>query len=130
MEDSNAIRIMKRHLVLTRRIRSLDHRKDSVEFAEGRLFDYRDRIRELMQLQKESPVQIDGLQKLITVSLQILALKRQQFNLPVAQTGDRPEDELDEPGLGIPCPIPFGPFMMSGSGGRTVEESFEWNDAG
>jgi len=130
MEDSNVVRIMKRHLAITRRVRSLDHRRDSSEFAEGRLMDFRERIRELMQLQKESPEAIDGLQKLITVSLQILALKRKQFNLPVAQSGDVPGDDFDNPGLGIPCTIPFGPFKMSGSGGRTFEESFEWNDWG
>jgi hypothetical protein len=130
MEDSNAIRIMRRHLVITRRIRALDHRKGSVEFAEGRLWDYRDRIRELIALQTMADEPIDGLQKLITVSLQILALKRKQFNLPVVQTGDKPENDFDEPGLGVPCPIPFGPFSLQGSGGRTFKESAEWNDWG
>jgi hypothetical protein len=128
MDDSNATRIMRRHMVLTRRIRALDHRTDSAEFAEGRLWDYRDRIKELLRLQADSTDVIDGLQKLITVSLQILALKRKQFNLPVVQTGDGPEDDFDEPGLGVPCPIPFGPFSLRGSGGRTFKESAEWND--
>src|SRR5258708_2828702 len=128
MEDSNAVRTMRRHLVLTRRIRALDHRKDSAEFAEGRLWDYRDRIRELISLQLMAPEPIDGLQKLITVSLQILALKRKQFNLPVAQSSDNPQDYFDEPGTGIPCLIPNGPFVLRGSGGRTFMESYERND--
>ena len=130
MEDSNAIRMMRRHLILTRRIRALDHRRDTAEFAEGRLLDYAERIRELEKLQRETPEQIDGLQKLITVSRQILWLKRKQFNLPVAHSADNPDDDFEEPGLGVPSPIPFGPFSMCGSGGRTFEESFEWNDWG
>lgn len=130
MEDSNSIRIMRRHLVLTRRIRSLDHRKDSAEFAEGRLRDYAERIAELIRIQTRSAEPIEGLQKLILVSKQILDLKCQQFTLPIFHTGRTIDDDFEEPGTGVPCSIPFGPFSLKGSGGRTFEESFEWNDWG
>ena len=130
MEDSNAIRMMRRHLVLIRRIRALDYRRDTTEFAEGRLRDYAEHIAELIRLQIRTAEPIDGLQKLISVSKQVLDLKCTQFNLPAIHTGRTIDDDLEEPGLGVPCPIPFGPFSLKGSGGRTFEESFEWNDWG
>ena len=50
MEEPAWRQQVRKHLILTRRIRALDHRKDSAEFAEGRLQDYCARIQELQEL--------------------------------------------------------------------------------
>jgi hypothetical protein len=128
MEDSNPRRIMRRHLVLTKRIRALDHRRDSAEFAEGRLLDYAARIKELIRLRDESPEEISTLNGMIAVSLKILQLKRQEFNLPVVHGDDDPNNLLDEGGSGVPSPVQIGPFSLTGCGGRLFSESDECND--
>jgi hypothetical protein len=120
---------MRRHLSLTKRIRALDPHRDSAEFAEGRLVDYSEQIMELIRLRDDAPEDIATLQGLISVSMKLLVLKRQQFNLPVvhgSETSD--EDDLDTGGTGIPAPISFGPWLLSGSSGRLFSESAEWND--
>jgi len=129
LDDSNAKRVMRRHLVVTKRIRSLDPHRDSAEFAEGRLVDYSERIMELVRLRDEAPEDIATLQGLISVSMKLLVLKREQFNLPVVHGSEiSDEDNLDSGGTGMPAPITGGPWSLSGSGGRLFTESAEWND--
>jgi hypothetical protein len=113
---------------MTRRIRALDHRRDSAEFAEGRLRDYVARIRELVRLRDESPEQIATLRGAIEVSLRLIQLKFEQFNLPVVHGDENPLDGMQDGGASIPSPVHSGPLSRTGSGGRLFTESDEYND--
>src|SRR5438270_14045456 len=128
MDDSDARRILRRHLVVTRRIRALDPRKDSVEFAEGRLLDYSARIEELVNLREDAEDIISTLSGAISVSLKILKLKLAQFNLPVTHGHIFPGDDMESGGPAILIPVHSGPLSREGSGGRTFAESDERND--
>lgn len=126
MDDSDARRQMRRHLSLTRRIRALHPRNDSAEFAEGRLIDYAQRILDLKRLEDQTPDDIATLKGIISVSMKLLVLKRQQFNLPVVHSSEVGDDDLEDGGAGVP--ISSGPLFLSGSGGRLFTESEECND--
>lgn len=125
MEGVEIRAILQRHLRMTRRIREMSARKDSAEFAEGRLLDYEERIRQLEKLcdeSRDSP--IETLKGMIAVSYKVLALKRSEFNFPVPHDSSDP----DEATGGSPVPVPSKPFVLTGAGGRTFAESGEWND--
>ena len=129
MDEPNWKLQVRKHLVLTRRIRGLDPRKDSPEFAEGRLNDYAARVAGLLRLLDQVEDDQGILSGAIAVSLNVHRNKCGDFKLPVAAGGfDQDEDmpEMDEGGF--PVRVPRPPFTLSGSGARTFADSHEWND--
>ena len=120
---------MRRHLALTKRIRALDPKRDSAEIVEGKLVYYGERIMELIRIREQAPKDIATLNGLISVSMKLMVLKRQQFNLPVVHGSEiSDEDNLDTGGTGVTAPISAGPWSLSGAGGRLFSESAEWSD--
>ena len=114
MDDADAKRTMRRHLALTKRIRALDPKRDSAEIVEGKLVYYGERIMELIRIREQAPKDIATLNGLISVSMKLMVLKRQQFNLPVVHGSEiSDEDELDTGGMGVPAPISAGPWSLS-----------------
>lgn len=128
MEEPAWQQQVRKHLILTRRIRALDPRKDSSEFAEGRLQDYCARIQELQDLQNhvEDPQGI--LSGAIAVSIRIMRNKVAQFKLPIVFGDSGGPGEFDLGEGGFPVPVHVGPYSLSGSGSRTFAEAEEWND--
>src|ERR1041385_7879795 len=105
MEEPGWQQHVRKHLILTRRIRNLDHRKDSSEHAEGRLQDYCARIQELQDLQKQVEDEQGILSGAIAVSIRILRNKITEFKLPIVAGGDEDDFDLPLPGEGgFPLP--------------------------